>query len=350
MRNASGTRRKPSGALRIAIFLLAAACLSFGASRCAGGPPARFTAVALGTEGGLAEGNLTAFLLAEKGTTDFLCLDAGTLLSGLRTAKQKGSFKDVKVEADSKLSVEGYVMQKCIRAYCISHAHLDHIAGLVINSTDDGSRPIFALDPTVDYMRDHVFNWKLWPNFGSEGPVPLKKYTYMRVKEGVAYPVAGTNFKVTPFQLCHGNCYPSTAFLVECQGDYALYFGDTGPDAVEKSARLAAVWARIAPLVREKKLRGIFLEISYPNGRKDEELFGHLTPAWMLTELGSLAKAVDPQNPKKALRGLKVVVTHVKPSLEEGANPRAVIASELKAGNDLGVQFVLPEPGQRIDF
>lgn len=332
------------------LFLILAGLLALQASRCAGRPPARFTTIALGIEGGLAEGNLTAFLLAERGTTDYLCLDAGTLLSGLRAARQKGSLKDVKVPQDSRLSVEGYVLQHCIRAYCLSHAHLDHISGLVINSTDDGSHPLLALDSTVDYLRDHVFNWKLWPNFGSEGPSPLGKYTYVRVQEGREYPVAGTHFKVTPFRLCHGNCYPSTAFLVECQGDYALYFGDTGPDAVEKSARLQAVWSRIAPLVKEKKLRGIFLEVSYPDGRRDEELFGHLTPAWMLKELGGLAQQVDPKNPARALRGLKVIVTHVKPSLEEGPSPRQRIAAELKAGNNLGVQFILPEPGQRIDL
>lgn len=335
---------------KFVLLILAAALLSFGATRCVGNPPPRFTTIALGTEGGLAEGNLTAFLLCEKGTTDYLCLDAGTLLSGLRSARQKGSFKDVKVPEGSRLSVEGHVMQSCIRAYCISHAHLDHIAGMVINSTDDGARPLIALDPTVDYLRDHVFNWKLWPNFGSEGSIPLGKYTYVRAQEGREYPVPGTNMKVRPFRLCHGNCYPSTAFLVECGGEYALYFGDTGPDAVEKAGRLQAVWTQIAPLVKEKKLRGIFLEVSYPDGRKDEELFGHLTPGWMLTELRQLAQAVDPQNPKRALSGLKVIVTHIKPSLEEGPGPRAKIAAELKAGNDLGVRFILPEPGQRIDL
>ncbi len=329
------------------VYLILGVALLLGAPRC-GGPTPRFTTVALGTEGGLAEGNLTSFLLAEKGTTDYLCLDAGTLLSGLRTARARGSFKDVKVPEESKLSVEGHVLQNCIRAYLISHAHLDHIAGLVINSTDDGSRPIMGLDPTIDYMRDHVFNWKLWPNFGSEGPIPLGKYTYQRVQPGQEYKVA--NFTVTPFQLCHGNCYPSTAFLIGCQGDYALYFGDTGPDGVENGERLTAVWEHVAPLVREKKLRAIFLEVSYPDGRKNEELFGHLTPSWMLKELHHLAELVDAKKPGKALGGLKVIVTHIKPSLEEGAGPRSRIASELKAQNDLGVTFILPEPGQRIDF
>ena len=52
----------------------------------------------------------------------------------------------------------------------LSHAHLDHISGLILNAPDDSPKPILGLDATIDTLRDHVFNWRVWPNFGNEDP------------------------------------------------------------------------------------------------------------------------------------------------------------------------------------
>ena len=59
---------------------------------------------------------------------------------------------------------------------------------------------------------------------------------------------------VIPYELSHSGGYRSTAFLVESDEAYLLYFGDTGPDAVEESDRMQQVWTAVAPLVRENRL------------------------------------------------------------------------------------------------
>ncbi|GAK49649.1 3',5'-cyclic-nucleotide phosphodiesterase [Candidatus Moduliflexus flocculans] len=330
----------------------------------------KFTMIALGVSGGLEEGNLPSYLLAQAGSHDFIALDAGTLLTGLQQAKIAGNLDDIRTEssavlqqADAKenatdvsvsaappLQIESYVMQQHIKAYLISHPHLDHIAGLIINSPDDGAKPIFGLPSTLDTLRDHAFNWKLWSNFGNDGEgFQLKKYEYVRVTPDQEVAIAGTPLNVTPFELCHSGV-TSTAFLVRTQDDYALYFGDTGPDDAEKCEKLQHVWQTIAPLVREKKLRGIFLESSYPDPRDAKQLFGHLTPAWMMKELRRLAEAVDPQQPATALKGLFVMVTHIKPSLQADTPRRDVIKKQLEEANDLGITFAFPEQGDRIEF
>jgi 3',5'-cyclic-nucleotide phosphodiesterase len=116
---------------------------------------------------------------------------------------------------------------------------------------------------------------------------------------------------IQAFPLSHAGP-PSTAFLIQAAGFYVLYCGDTGPDAVEHRDNLHTLWAVIAPLVHTNKLRAIFLEVSYPDERPDHLLFGHLTPRWLMEELGRLAQVVDPQHPHMALHGLTVVVTHIK--------------------------------------
>jgi 3',5'-cyclic-nucleotide phosphodiesterase len=162
--------------------------------------------------------------------------------------------------------------------------------------------------------------------------------------------VKNTAMAITPYELSHDGGYLSTAFLVETAGEFLLYFGDVGPDGVEKNDKLKQVWMAIAPLVCRKKLHGIFLEASFPGDRPDNLLFGHLTSKWMMKELRILATLVNPEHPETALQGLKVVVTHIKPTLKRGDAPERTIMKELFDLNDLGVEFILPESGKRLVF
>src|SRR5258705_11606741 len=51
-----------------------------------------FTVVPLGVKGGLDESDLSAYMVAAKGTNEYICLDAGTLYSGIRKAVELGTF------------------------------------------------------------------------------------------------------------------------------------------------------------------------------------------------------------------------------------------------------------------
>ena len=310
----------------------------------------RFVSIVLGTAGGLTEGNLSSYLLAPSGSTDFIALDAGTLLTGLQKANRKGNLADIDLPANTSLGLETYVLQHHIKAYLISHSHLDHLAGMVINSPDDKPKEILSLSQTIDVIRDHLFNWKVWPNFGNEGNgFHLKKYHYVRLTPGEEHRIKKTSMSVIPFELCHSGV-TSTAFFIKSDGYFMLYLGDTGPDEIEKCDRLNRVWQYTAPLVRKGKLSGIFLEISYPDPRNTKQLYGHLTPLWAMKELQRLADMVNPQRPTEALRGLKVVVTHIKPSLDTDMSNRDRIRKQVDERNLLGINFIIPQQGDRIAF
>ena len=232
-----------------------------------------------------------------------------------------------------------------IKGYLISHAHLDHVAGLVIASPDDGNKPIYALPSVAADLVETYFNWKAWPNLTDRGKAPqLKKYTLSDLAPGVATPLKDTAMSVTAFPLSHGGM-ESTAFLLESDGEGILCFGDTGPDAVQKSTRLHEVWTAVADRVKQKRLKAIVIESSYTSDRPDNLLFGHLTPRWLLDSLRDL----DRQAGGNALKGLPVVVSHIKYSLTK-EQPQKQMLQELEAGNDLGVRFVIPEQGTRWHF
>ncbi|HEX2885079.1 3',5'-cyclic-nucleotide phosphodiesterase [Vineibacter terrae] len=304
-----------------------------------------FDVVALGALGGIQDGNLSAFLVRPRHDDNAVTCDAGSLVNGLRVADEKGALDDVTVPAGAPHSRVGHVLTSRIKGYLISHAHLDHVAGLVIASPDDSKKPIYALPGVGATLVETYFNWRAWPNFTDRGTAPqLKKYTIEALTPSVSTPIKDTAMTVTAFPLAHGGV-ESTAFLIESDGDALLCFGDTGPDAVEKTTRMRDVWAAVAGRVKQRRLKAIVIEVSYANERPDNLLFGHLTPQWLLRSLRELDQLAG----GNALKDLPVVISHIKYALT-AEQPQKKILAELEAGNDLGVRFIMPQQGSRWHF
>ena len=296
-------------------------------------PKAAFKVVPLGIKGGIDEKNLSAYLLAPTNTNDFVCLDAGTINAGIEKAIEKKTFKISPNE----------VLRKYIKGYLISHAHLDHVSGLIINSPADSSKTVYATGNCMEMMENHYFNDKTWANFGDKGVgFSLKKYHFQTLNIDEETPITNTTMTVKSFPLSHVNPFESTAFLIKNSDNYVLYLGDTGPDAVEKSDNLRKLWTAIAPLVQSKQLKGIFIEVSFPNEQPDKFLFGHLTPNYLMKELHILEELAG----KDTLKGFKIIVTHLKPPSKNILK----IKEQIKTQNDLGLKIIYPEQGKRFDL
>jgi 3',5'-cyclic-nucleotide phosphodiesterase len=311
----------------------------------------KFTWIPLGVAGGLLENNLSAHLIAPIGSDNFISMDAGTLLSGLKAACEAGCFHDIPVPEDSDLSTEGHILINHIRAYLISHPYLDHTLGLVVNSPNDSPKPIMSLEGTLSDIRSHIFNWRTWPNFGDTGEPPcLGLYCYVALSPGVRTRIENTEMSVQAFPLSHGTHTDSTAFLIESNGYHVLYMGDTGPDELEGRSTTQDLWEQIIPLIHGKFLQAIFIESSYVDERPDSELYSHLTPKWVINAFRQLAAMVDSKRPEKALEGLTVIITHIKPDLSSGLNPLQIVRDQLKAHNDLQLRLIFAEQGKRMDI
>jgi cAMP phosphodiesterase len=291
-----------------------------------------FQVIPLGVKGGSDESNLSAYLVAVKGTSNYVCLDAGTVHAGLQKAIERGTLKGTATDAQKNL----------IKGYLISHPHLDHLAGMVITSPEDSPKPIYGLPFCLDVLKEKYFSWKSWANFGNEGEKPtLNKYRYTPLSTENEIPLDQTSMQVKAFDLSHAAPGQSTAFLLRDNKDYVLYLGDTGADTIEHSQKLRQLWQQVGPLIQTKQLRAIFIEVSFPNEQPDKSLFGHLTPRLLMNEL-----AVLDTYSGHALKGLPVVITHIKPS---GDN-EVKIKKQLQELNTLQVKLVYPEQGVMLEF
>ncbi|MEJ7684925.1 MAG: 3',5'-cyclic-nucleotide phosphodiesterase [Segetibacter sp.] len=285
-----------------------------------------FKVIPLGVKGGSDESNLSSYMIVAEGSNSYICLDAGRLHYGIGKAVKAGIFK---INTSN-------VLRHYIKGYLISHAHLDYIAGLIINSPDDTVKNIYGLPYCLEILKEKYFTWKSWANFANEGEKPvLKKYYYTYISGTKETDIANTKMYVKAFPLSHSNPYQSTAFLVRFDSSYLLYLGDTGADEIEKADNLQILWQEIAPLVKAKKLKGIFIEVSYPDQQPVNQLFGHLTPQLLMNEIGNLSKLTG----EKAMKNLNVLITHIKPA----GDHEAQIKKQLHQLNTLKIHLIFPQ-------
>jgi len=187
--------------------------------------------------------------------------------------------------------------QLAIEHAIVSHAHLDHIAGLVYLTETLGfcevgaAVTIASIDPVITALRAGVFNNTLWPDFSKipHPDVPVVKYRTLI--EDVEQRVG--DLWVTPVAVNH--TVPTAGFIVHDGSTGIIYSGDTGPtDALWQTARGL------------RGLRAVILECAFPNRLGPlAQVAKHMTPALIQREIDKLPPDVP------------VWIFHVKPQFHE---------------------------------
>jgi cAMP phosphodiesterase len=135
------------------------------------------------------------------------------------TTLKEGAFAGLPFPHASARANALHVVREHISTYLITHPHLDHVSGFVINTAafHNTSRPkrLAALPFTVDAIKTHIFNNIIWPNLtDEEGGVGL--VSFQRLAEGGNIALgegSGRGFievcdglGVKGFRVSHGHC------------------------------------------------------------------------------------------------------------------------------------------------
>ncbi len=197
------------------------------------------------------------------------------------------------VDAGNINSLSGADEISGIRHLILSHAHLDHIKGLpfLAEQLAEGGKglEVFGTEETLSSLRQHIFNGSIWPDL-SKLPTPQNPaIRYMKMLEGV--PVAMSRLSVKAVPVNH--TVPTVGFVISDDGSSILYSGDTWTTD--------RIWEEANNTVN---LKGLMIEVSYPNRLKERAVITrHLTPLLLTEEL----RKIDLKN------GMMIFIYHLKP-------------------------------------
>lgn len=155
----------------------------------------------LGCSGGIGNGRRTTSLLLD----DDVLIDAGTGVGDLRLDE----------------------MEK-IRHIFLTHSHLDHIGSIPLLLDSIFSKithtiTIHGHSETLKSLREHVFNWIVWPDF-SNLPTPERPAVcYSAMAPGEIREIRGRTIELIPVN----HAVPAVGYRVACPTGVFAFSGDT---------------------------------------------------------------------------------------------------------------------------
>jgi len=174
----------------------------------------------------------------------------------------------------------------------LTHSHLDHVTSIpfildTVGWTRDEALTIHALPQTIEVLQQHLFNWKLWPDF-AQIPDPEHPYLcYSSIDIGKTEIIGGR--KITPLPANH--VVPAVGFQIDSGDASLVYSGDTTTND--------ALWSAVNQI---ENLRYLIIETAFCNREKDLAIASkHLCPSLLVAELQKLQKHIE------------IFITHLKP-------------------------------------
>jgi len=174
----------------------------------------------------------------------------------------------------------------------VTHSHLDHVGSIPFMVDTVGgmrSRPlvVHATRATIEILRNHLFNWSIWPDFTE---IPSPEAPFLRYEEiEVGAPVTLGGRRITAIPARH--TVPAVGYHLDSGAASLVFTGDTGPNE--------ALWQVVNGIAN---LRYLIIETAFSNKERAlAEMSRHLCPEMLAEELAKLE------------RDAEIYITHLKP-------------------------------------
>ncbi len=175
----------------------------------------------------------------------------------------------------------------------ITHSHLDHVCSVPLMVDTVGqmrTRPLVlhALPATIEILRNHIFNWSVWPDFTQ---IPSAEQPFLRfepIRLGETYALGGKR-RITALPANH--VVPAIGYQLDSGQASLVFTGDTSTND--------ALWPIVNKIIN---LKFLIIETAFNNRERNlAELSKHLCPSMLAEELSKLARTAE------------IYVTHLKP-------------------------------------
>jgi len=200
--------------------------------------------------------------------------------------------KDVLIDAGTGVGDLSVPELTLIDHVFVTHSHMDHVASIPFLADTVGwmrEKPItvYATRETLAILREHLFNWKLWPDFSQIPDTSNPVLRYQAIEVGVPVGLGGRI--VTPLPANH--VVPAVGFQLDSGAASLVFTGDTTTND--------ALW----PLVNKiRNLRYLIIETALSDRERELAVASkHLCPSLLAEELAKIQGSPE------------VYITHLKP-------------------------------------
>ncbi len=225
---------------------------------------------------------------------------------------------DILIDAGTGVSELGLTELSEIDHIFITHSHMDHICSLPLlldSVAGIRNRPVtvYATEATLEILKQHIFNWKVWPDFSEIPNAQMSVMRYQAITLGEVIALQGRKITAVPAN----HTVPAVGYHLDSGQASLVFSGDTYIND--------SLWAVVN---RIGNLRYLIIETAFSNGEKNlAALAKHLCPSLLAEELAKFSGDAE------------IFITHLKPDEVElimheietcvgGFNPRMLMNNQ----------------------
>ncbi len=185
------------------------------------------------------------------------------------------------IDAGSLAMASSKEQKKQIRDIVLTHAHLDHIAGLPLFIDDlfavlTEPIRIYASDEVIDLLEEHIFNWEIYPRFSELTNKNGAVLEYCQFEVGKTFQIK--HLKMRAIKVNHR--VPTVGFIISDGKSMIALSSDT--------SKMKGFWKKIN---KEDKMDAVLVECAFPNRLNGlAKVSHHLTPNSLRKEIEKLEK------------------------------------------------------------
>jgi ribonuclease BN (tRNA processing enzyme) len=174
----------------------------------------------------------------------------------------------------------------------VTHSHLDHITSIPfmldsVGQMRDKPLIVYATAETLAILKQHVFNWLIWPDFSRIPNAQKPCLSYATIEPGKTVNLGGR--KITPIPANH--VVPAVGFQLDSGKASLVFSGDT--------TSCEPMWDAINAI---ENLKYLLVETAFSNAELELAVMSkHFCPSLLAKDIVKLKR--DPQ----------VFITHLKP-------------------------------------